>query len=129
MSEILRICGAAILLGIAAFLLRELGWRGAAAFSVFGAAVFFTFLADGLSDVAGGISRISELGGMTELAGQIMKILGASYIFGIASDICADLGEKTVASVLVAVGRVEIFLIALPYFIKIAEYAVGLVGA
>ena len=116
------------MLAIAAFLLRELGWRGAAVFSVFGAAVFLSFLADGLSEGTRGIGRIAELGGVTELCGEVMKVLGTSYVFGIASDICSDLGEKTVATVLITVGRVEIFVIILPYFIKIAQYAAGLIG-
>lgn len=127
MTELIRISAAAILLAIAAYLLRELGWRGAIAFSVFGAAVFLSFLADGLKDAVGGITRVAEASGTLTLAGEILKVLGASYVFGIASDICRELGEKTTASALLAVGRVEIFLISMPYFIKIAEYAVGLV--
>ena len=128
MTDVLKIAAAAITTSVAAFLLREMGWRGAVAFSLFGAAVFLSFLSDGLGELGRGIGEIVSVAGVSEIAGEILKIVGASYVFGISSDICQDLGERTLSTALVTVGRVEILLIALPYFIRITRSAVELVG-
>ncbi len=128
MSDALKICGGALIAAICAFLLRELGWRGAVAFSVIATAVLFGVLADGLSGAAEGISLAAREYGIGETAKEILKIVGLTYIFGICSGICTDLGERSLASVLDAVGRVEILMIAAPYFIKVTRYAAQLVG-
>ena len=128
MTDVLKICAAALVVAVSGFLLREMGWRGAVAFSVLSAVVFFSFLSDGLSRLGASVSALAKLGGVGTVAKEILKLTGVSYVFGVCSDICADLGEKTVSSALEVVGRVEILLICMPYFIKIAEYAVGLVG-
>ena len=46
--------------------------------------------------------------------GYIIKIVGASYVFGICSDVCRELGESSIASIITAIGRVEIILLSLP---------------
>lgn len=128
MTDVLRIAAAGIVIAVAAFLLREMGWRGAVAFSLFGLAAFLSFMAEGLSEVGGGVGRVARAAGVSEIAKEILKVVGVSYIFGIASDVCAEFGEKTLSSALVAVGRIEILLIALPYFVKITEAAASLVS-
>lgn len=128
MTEVIRLAACALVVCVAAFLLREMGWRGAVAFSVFGAAAFFSFLSDGLSEILGSVSEIGEIGGISEITKEILKVVGASYIFGISADICSELGEKALSAALLSVGRVEILLISMPYFIGIVKAAVGLVG-
>lgn len=128
MSDAMKICGGALIAAVCAFLLRELGWRGAVAFSAVALALFFGILADGLSVAAGGISEIAAEYGVGEIAKEILKTVGVTYIFGICSDICAELGERSLSSALDAVGRVEILLIAMPYFIKVLRSAAELVG-
>ena len=55
-----------------------------------------------------------------------VRAVGLGYVFGFTSDICNSLGESTLASLVTAVGRVEIFLLALPYFVKTVELGVEL---
>ena len=129
MTEVIRLAALALVIGIAAFLLREMGWRGAVAFSVFGAAALLSFLSDGLSKFIDGVYEIGTLGGISEITKDILKVVGASYVFGISADICSELGEKALSTALTSVGRVEIFLISMPYFMGIVKSAVGLVGA
>lgn len=128
MTEILKICAAALVVGVAAFLLREMGWRGAIAFSIFGTVALLSFLSDGLFTFVGSIKSLSETAGTSDMAKEILKIIGASYVFGISSDICLELGERALSSALTAVGKVEILLVTLPYFIKILEAATSLVS-
>lgn len=127
-ADIIKICSGALIAAVCGFLLRELGWRGAAVFSVLSIAVFLGLVADGLQTVTGGVFTLAERTGVGEIAKEILKVLGASYVFGICSDVCGELGERGLASLLTVVGRVEILLIAAPYFVKVTESAVMLVG-
>ena len=56
-----------------------------------------------------------------------LKIVGAGYLFGICSDIAAELGEPLVSKGLLTVGRVEILLIAMPYFVGAVQLGAELV--
>lgn len=128
MTEVIRLAACALVVGVAAFLLREMGWRGAVAFSVFGAVALLSFLSDGLTEILGSVSELGDIGGISEITKEILKVVLASYIFGISADICSELGEKALSAALVSVGRVEILLISMPYFVGIVKSAVGLVG-
>ena len=48
-----------------------------------------------------------------------MKILGVGYIAGITSDICRELGEGGVASVIVTLARIETLLIVSPMLLDV----------
>ena len=128
MSEVFKICAAALVLCIAAFLLREMGWRGAVAFSVFGAVALLSFLADGLFSFVKGVSAFTEKTGVSDMAKEVLKVVGASYVFGISADICTELGQRAVSAALVTVGRLEMLLISFPYFLKIIEAGAALVS-
>ncbi len=126
-AEVMKICGAALICAVCAFLLREFGWRGTVAFSLIVLAVLAGVLADKLSELVKTAEVFSEYSGVGDVAKEILKITGVSYIFGISSDICSELGERSLSSILTAVGRIEIMLIAMPYFLKIIRYAAELV--
>ncbi len=127
-EAVMKICLGALVIAVCAFLLRELGWRGVPAFSVLSLAVFMGFASDGLSKLLSELTGLSETANISFAAKEIFKIMGASYIFGICSDICSELGEKNLASALSVAGRVEILLIVMPYFLEIVRYAAELVG-
>ena len=52
--------------------------------------------------------------------------MGLGYVFGFTSEICSELGEGVIASAVTAAGRVQIFLVAYPYFEKIIKLGVEL---
>ena len=53
---------------------------------------------------------------------------GLGYLFGISADICRELGESGIAKSLEVVGRVEIIAVAVPFWKKIIETGVELIG-
>ena len=128
MSDVIKICAAALIAAVCGALLREFGWRGGVAFSAVALAVFVGVFSDGISEIASKTLSVSESYGVGKIAKEVLKLIGVSYIFGISSDVCTELGEKTLANTLVAVGRVEIFLIVMPYFLEIVKQAASLVG-
>jgi hypothetical protein len=72
--------------------------------------------------------RIVEDTGIADAADKAIRAVGLGYVFGFTSDICNSLGESTLASLVTAVGRVEIFLLALPYFVKTIELGMELLS-
>ena len=63
---------------------------------------------------------------IAERVGELLLTL--RRVFGFTSDICASLGESTLASLVLTVGRVEIFMLALPYFVKTVELGMELLS-
>lgn len=127
-GDVIKICASALIAAVCGILLRELGWRGAGIFSVFALVIFLGTLADGIASLSKDVFKISEEYGLGQTAKEILKVIGASYLFGICSDLCSDLGEQAIAKALTAVGRVEILLIVTPYFFKMIRSAADLLG-
>ncbi len=126
-GDVVKICASALIAAVCGILLRELGWRGAAIFSVLALVIFLGTLADGIYALSDDVTMISEEYGVGQTAREILKVIGASYLFGICSDVCSDLGERSIAGALTVVGRVEILLIVMPYFLEMIRNAATLV--
>lgn len=122
MNELLS---AALVVAVSALLLRQFGWRGTPVF-VSVATIFL--ISNVLVHISGVLSFISSLPAGEESAVAIVKIIGVGYLYGIASDVCRELGESSVASLIVLLGRVETVAIALPFIKEIASLAVSLLG-
>ncbi len=124
---IARICSIALLAAVLGSLLSEYGFKGKKLFSVTACVVLLTLGCGLLGEAFGKINGFGALAGIGEAAGVAVKIVGAGYVFGISSDVCRELGEGGVANVLTLVGRLEIFVIVLPYITKILELGVELI--
>ena len=125
----MRIVALGFLLAVMALLLRSFGFRGAAVFASLAVAAILSLVAGELGELLG-LARESVLfGGDTlEYFSAIAKIVGASYLFGICADICTELGEGGIAKAVALSGRIEILLIAAPYFVRILKLAEGMLG-
>ncbi len=102
-----------------AFLLRELGFRGAKLVSSVAIVCTVSFAVLGIGRLASGIEAPYFGGELEEAALLLLKIVGISYVFGISADVCREMGESGVASAMLTVGRVEILLLILPTLRKI----------
>ena len=124
----LKLVGVALLLTVTAFLLRQLGWRGAPVFAVICAVLLLLEMADSLARIFSSVTLAGEAGGVSEPLGAALKTLGAGYLFGISADVCRELGESGIAKAVEVVGRVEIIAIVIPYFERIIEVGIELIG-
>ena len=119
---ILRLFAIGLLLAVMAMLLRSFGFRGAAVFSLFGVAVL---LSSAVGEISGLVGKLGfgELfsGDTAKYTTAIAKVVGCGYLFGICADMCRELGEQGIAKAVTVGGRVEILLIAAPYFAEILE--------
>lgn len=128
MSEAIRTVGVVLLVAMLATVLSELGFRGSRLISVLGVLAAVVLTLHLFDEVIGALEGIIELGGIEEIANSAIRIIGIGYVYGVASDICLDLGERGIALTVLGIGRVEILLLALPSVIKIVEGAIDMIG-
>ena len=116
-------CGIGILVAIMGFILSELGFRGKRVFSTLAIVLFLLVFIDLAKDI---ILELKALpigeDGVAALS-SALKIIGVGHAFGISSDICTELSEVGVASVLLLIGKLEIAIIILPHFKEFIEYS------
>ena len=120
--------GVALVSAILSALLDGLGFRSRRLFSALSAIVVMVGLIGSVSELLGSVMKIANGTGIADAADKAVRAVGLGYVFGFTSDICNSLGESTLASLVTAVGRVEIFLLALPYFVKTVEMGVELLS-
>ena len=120
--------GVALVSAILSALLDGLGFRSRRLFSALSAIVVMVGLIGSVSELLGSVMEIANGTGIADAADKAVRAVGLGYVFGFTSDICNSLGESTLASLVTAVGRVEIFLLALPYFVKTIEVGVELLS-
>lgn len=116
-------CGVALLLTVAAFTLREFGWRGAPVFVTFGALLLLRTVFDSAIPLFRLLSSLGADAAFSETAGTVLKILGIAYLTSLTAGVCRGLGEGTIASVTETAGRLGVLLLALPFFEKLIGYA------
>ena len=123
----LKLCGIAILGAISAMLLGELGFRGRRVLALFVSVALLVAVSDGIGQV---MDALDILGGDTvgRVVGSATKVIFVGYLFGISSDICAELGEGGLASTLTLAGRIEAFLLVLPEFGEMLRLGMELVS-
>ena len=120
-----RIALGGLLSAVVGVVLTEMGFKGKRAF----AAVCFTLLLSmafgEATDMLGTVLGFAEGAGIGKVARVALKVVGVGYIFGFASDICEELGERGAASAMSAAARIEIILLIFPYFMEICEMGVA----
>lgn len=113
-----KICALLLVSSILGALLSELGFKSKRIFTVLCIVLAFITLADSLSGIISKLIKITDIAGISEAAKCAVKAVGVGYIFGLTSEMCAELGEGRIATLLTLVGRIEIFVLVLPYFEK-----------
>ena len=121
-----KMLGVALVSAILSSLLDGLGFKSRRLFSTLSAIVVMVGLISSVSELISSVMKIAEGTGVADVADKAVRAVGLGYVFGFTSDICNSLGESTIASLVIAVGRVEIFLLALPYFMKTIELGMEL---
>ncbi len=123
-----EVCALALVAALSFFVLSELGWRGAPALLILCFVGVLSVAGSYLKELGGAISYLAQSSGMTEGASAILKVIGVGYLAGISSDICSELGASRIGNAVTLVGRLEIIAIATPFFVKILDMGVELIG-
>ena len=124
---VVEVCALAIIAALSFFLLSELKWRGAPVLAVL-CFVGVLSMAGRYAEERGRVgSLISGFAG-AESVSAILKIIGVGYLAGISADICAELGASRIGSAVALIGRLEIIAIAAPFFVKMIDMGVEVIG-
>ena len=123
-----KICAVAILSVVLCAVLDSLGFKSKGLFAVLCSLMVLSVLGNSLSSLFSSAFSFAERTGISEAASCALKAVGLGYVFGFTSDVCNSLGEGVISKAVSAVGRVQIFLVAFPYFEKIISLGVELLG-
>lgn len=80
-----------------------------------------------LARIVSSLLSIGERGNISRTLSAAMKAVGVGYICNLTKDFCSSLGEGAIASAVETVGRIEIFLIVLPFFEEVCSLALSLI--
>ncbi|MBP3437338.1 MAG: hypothetical protein J6K61_05480 [Clostridia bacterium] len=72
--------------------------------------------------------RFFEGAGVSDAMKLVLKVLGVGYVSEIGAEICQELHGPLLASRLLFLGRVEIFLLCLPVLEELALSAIKMLG-
>ena len=123
-----KIAALAIFSAILFALLDSVGFKSKGLFATLCALMILSALGESLAEIFGSVISVAERTGISEAASCVLKAVGLGYVFGITSDICTSLGETGIARAVTAVGRVQIFAVAYPYFEKMIALGTELLG-
>ena len=123
---ILKVCAIAVFAAILYALLDNLGVRSKGLFGTLCALMILSALGDSLGGLLSSMLSIAENTGISEAASCALRTVGLGYVFGFTSDFCAELGEGVIAKAVSVVGKIQIFLVAYPYFEKTVALGIGL---
>lgn len=121
-----KICAVAILSVILYAVLDSFGFKSRGLFAALCALMILSALGDSLLGLLSSALSIADRTGISEAASCALRAVGLGYVFGFTSDLCASLGEGLIAKAVTLVGRVQIFLVAYPYFEKIVALGMEL---
>jgi stage III sporulation protein AD len=123
-----QVCALALVAALSFFILSELKWRGAPVLVILCFVGVLSVAGSYLKEVGGAITYIAQSSGTTEAAAAVLKVVGVGYLAGISSDVCSELGASRIGNAVTLVGRLEIIAIATPFFVKILDMGVELIG-
>ena len=123
MKDALGAVGIAVLGAFLSLILKESGFHGARVFSALVIVGSALFSIKGIADLMRSVYSLPITDEIEGGVGYVMRIVGTSYLFGISSDVCREIGEGGIASAVLAVGRVEILLLSLPAISEIFKLA------
>lgn len=123
-----KICLLAIICALLGALLDSFGFKGKGLFVLLCAMIMFISLSESIGESFFGILSVADTAGISDAASSILRAVGLGYIFGFTSEICLSVGEATISSAVQTAGKIQIFLVAYPYFEKIISLGVEMLG-
>lgn len=69
---------------------------------------------------------VGEMGGVTEGAADILKVIGIGYVAGISSEVCRELGAGSIASAVGIFAKLDVLLVVAPYLLDAVKLGMEL---
>ena len=94
-----------------------------------GVIIIFLCILSSLENISGSLREMVSLSGIdVSFLEILLKALAISVISDLASSVCRDSGNNTLANAVELMGRAVIIALALPILKKLAEAAIGFIN-
>lgn len=123
-----KVVAIALVCAFLSALLEGLGFKSRKLFATLSLIVVMIGLISRAQPLFSSAKELADRTGVSDAASSALRAVGLGYVFGFTSDICSSLGEPTLATLVTTVGRLEIFMLAFPYFEKMIELGIELIG-
>jgi hypothetical protein len=124
----LKVLGFGILVAVSSFFLSEMGFKGKRIYGALGICLLLLYFLSSFGDALSVITSYDVGEGTGEAIRCALKIIGIAEAFSLAAEVATELSERGVASALGLIGKLEIFLISLPYVEKMISLARDIFG-
>ena len=125
---IAALSGVALLVSASSMLLKNLGSRASPIIASIGIVGLISLAASGIGGLLSDLSSVVEASGISLYAEAVMKIIAVSFLASGVSDVCSELGETGVGRALITASKIEIAVIAMPFFKELIEIGKELLG-
>ena len=115
------VLGVAVLASLAAFSLREMGWRAVPLFSLLAVLLLLSEAWGAVRTLAPTLSPLFEHEAVRESAALCVRLVGVGYLTSLTADACRDLGEGGIARAVEGVGRIELLVLVVPTLVRLVE--------
>ena len=123
-----KLCAVALIASLMGALLEGMGFGSKKLFATLCAILLMLGALDSLGEIFRWVDSVANLAGISEAADKALRAVGLGYLFGFTSDICQSLGFSTLSQLVIWVGKIEIFTLAFPYFVKTVELGLELLS-
>ena len=114
--------------GASVLILKSFGFKGAPLVGVIAALVAISSYGARISEISGIISELGEVSGAGEYVRAALRVVGISYLSGIARDTVTELGESGIARSLTLVTRLELLAVSAPFIKEMLNSLLSLMG-
>ena len=122
-TDILRICGIALLCAIASIIVGKMAGDFSLAIRLCGLCILLGGACSLLLALVGEIGGYGLWADASELVALMLKALGIAFLCRLCSDVCRDCGATTIASAVESVGKLTIVALAMPLLTELVLYA------
>ena len=127
-SELIRVCGIAILCAIGTMILRGKNGEIAALLRVGGVVLLMGMLLLSLREPLGEIQGMLSSSVLSSYVTVLLKAIGIAILCATCAEICRECGEGSLASCVETVGNVLILSLCIPIIRDILEQASSLMA-
>lgn len=122
----MRICGIAIIGGIACFIIGESNRSAGQAVCCAAFILIFGYAVSSLTDITGAVAELTDACGFTEYASLLLRATGIVFAAETASETCRALGADACAAGIDLACRAELLLLVFPVFERLFSLSVSL---
>lgn len=127
--NILSIVGIGLVGALLGIILRQYKPEFSIYISLLVGIIILAVLISVISPVLDTIKELTDAVNLNDIYGKVLlKALAICYITQLASDCCADAGEKAIAGKLEMAGKIAIVVISLPLFQSLVNVVTGLIS-